>query len=676
MARTTTTATTTKPNTSSKTTTKPNTSSKPTTSTNTNAGSRTTTSTNTNTGSRTTTTNNTSSPNNSITVEAEKIAAIEAYETMRKGLSDTNIELTNACIGLISFMESLGNLFSGEKAKDIQNKIRNVLDDINTIGDKVNGYLNNATQKVVELGGNPNTSNNNQYLSKEPLVTPIDASIYSCDIDGAQNALKSLDYISQYLNNAKNNLSTLPQNVAGCEGINNVASQINDTGTNVGGASRDVQDTIDGAKTAEQKNANLLQNIGNGISNLWGNVTDWVEDKINDAKEWVNDTVENTTEWWDNTVDNATQLWKEQEKREQQILDEKIENAEEMWDKASEWWDNTAENVTEWWDDKVEDFKESWNDRWSNDNETNKIGNPFVLEASAAEIDIPSISYQPKTNEEKKVLEALQNGEGISITLFNGENNVNLYLEGITDDGRVIIKVYDRNLEGTRWEERIANGIPIDEFFSNILPYSSYCYGKEEIFINGELKTPELMNENQFYQQLPWEEKEAWIWDWLIERGFSEYLAAGIIGNINMESSYCTKNIEDKYEGKIDDTDNSYTEKIKKGEYTKEEFVSDAVGYGILQWTHKDRKEAFWNFVESSEKGLDGIDDIEVQMQFVLSEVEKLSKNGEFYTSGGAYDAGRAFGKTILGGTEATSGSNWNYRGSLAWQVYDRNTKK
>ena len=108
------------------------------------------------------------------------------------------------------------------------------------------------------------------------------------------------------------------------------------------------------------------------------------------------------------------------------------------------------------------------------------------------------------------------------------------------------------------------------------------------------------------------------IWFFLIENGLTPQGAAGLMGNLLDESVLDPKNLEDQYERKLGFTNDSYTAAVDNGTYPN--FVRDAAGYGLAQWTYWTRKQKLLNFAKS--KGV-SIGDLEMQLQFLLKELSE-----------------------------------------------------
>jgi len=109
-------------------------------------------------------------------------------------------------------------------------------------------------------------------------------------------------------------------------------------------------------------------------------------------------------------------------------------------------------------------------------------------------------------------------------------------------------------------------------------------------------------------------EKEIWAFLW--ERLGNAFGVAGLMGNLYAESALNPKNLQNTYEKKLGMTDASYTEAVDKGSYKN--FVKDAAGYGLAQWTYWTRKQKLLNFAKK--KG-SSIGDLEMQLEFLWKEL-------------------------------------------------------
>lgn len=118
---------------------------------------------------------------------------------------------------------------------------------------------------------------------------------------------------------------------------------------------------------------------------------------------------------------------------------------------------------------------------------------------------------------------------------------------------------------------------------------------------------------------------EKQIWDFLKAEGFNDFGAAGLMGNLLAESGLRPNNMEDQYQSKLGYNDDSYTRAVDNGTYTN--FVKDAVGYGLAQWTYWTRKQNLLNFARQNNKS---IGDLEMQLCFLIKELKELYTNSVY----------------------------------------------
>lgn len=104
------------------------------------------------------------------------------------------------------------------------------------------------------------------------------------------------------------------------------------------------------------------------------------------------------------------------------------------------------------------------------------------------------------------------------------------------------------------------------------------------------------------------------IYTQLINAGLSKAGACGVMGNMNAESAMRANNAQD---GMTKLSDAEYTSGVDNGTYTN--FVRDAVGYGLCQWTYWTRKQELYNFAKS--KGV-SVGDEAMQVEFAIKELK------------------------------------------------------
>ena len=107
------------------------------------------------------------------------------------------------------------------------------------------------------------------------------------------------------------------------------------------------------------------------------------------------------------------------------------------------------------------------------------------------------------------------------------------------------------------------------------------------------------------------------IWEFLKGKGLNDFAVAGIMGNLQAESSLNPKNLQGSYEKKLGFTDDEYTSAVDSGEY--DNFVKDKAGYGLAQWTYWSRKEKLLNFAKENNAS---VGDLSMQLEFLWKELQ------------------------------------------------------
>ena len=108
------------------------------------------------------------------------------------------------------------------------------------------------------------------------------------------------------------------------------------------------------------------------------------------------------------------------------------------------------------------------------------------------------------------------------------------------------------------------------------------------------------------------------IWDFLYKKIGNEYGVASLMGNLKAESNLNPKNLENYYESRLGFTDESYVQAVDNGTYTN--FIYDAAGFGLAQWTYWSRKKALYEYAKS--RGA-SIGDLETQLEFLYKELSE-----------------------------------------------------
>ena len=111
---------------------------------------------------------------------------------------------------------------------------------------------------------------------------------------------------------------------------------------------------------------------------------------------------------------------------------------------------------------------------------------------------------------------------------------------------------------------------------------------------------------------------EKTIWAFLVDKLGNECGAAGLMGNLYAESGLKSTNLQNSYEKKLGYTDQTYTKAVDSGEY--QNFIKDAAGYGLAQWTYWTRKRDLLTFAQRKKKS---IGDEQMQLEYLMDELAR-----------------------------------------------------
>ena len=109
------------------------------------------------------------------------------------------------------------------------------------------------------------------------------------------------------------------------------------------------------------------------------------------------------------------------------------------------------------------------------------------------------------------------------------------------------------------------------------------------------------------------------IWDYMLAKIGHKSGVAALMGNLEAESGLKPNNLQNSYESALGFTDESYTEAIDSGRYTRSQFVNDQAGYGLAQWTYSTRKANLYDTWVNN--GFPSIADITLQCSFLYAEL-------------------------------------------------------
>lgn len=117
---------------------------------------------------------------------------------------------------------------------------------------------------------------------------------------------------------------------------------------------------------------------------------------------------------------------------------------------------------------------------------------------------------------------------------------------------------------------------------------------------------------------LKWGTAEKAVYTFFKAKGVCDNGIFGLMGNLYAESAMEPKNLQDSYEKKLGYTNDTYTAAVDSGAYTN--FVKDAAGYGLAQWTYWSRKQAMLDFHQGKGKS---IGDLQTQIEFLYKELSE-----------------------------------------------------
>ena len=109
------------------------------------------------------------------------------------------------------------------------------------------------------------------------------------------------------------------------------------------------------------------------------------------------------------------------------------------------------------------------------------------------------------------------------------------------------------------------------------------------------------------------------IWTYLRNEGLTEYAVAGIMGNLYAESGLQSNILQITYQSSLGMSSEQYTAAVDNGSYTN--FVNDAAGYGLAQWTFWSRKQDLLNRAKGKNVS---IADLTMQLDFLCSELQEF----------------------------------------------------
>lgn len=121
---------------------------------------------------------------------------------------------------------------------------------------------------------------------------------------------------------------------------------------------------------------------------------------------------------------------------------------------------------------------------------------------------------------------------------------------------------------------------------------------------------------------LSWGSTEQSLYTFFKSKGLCDNGIFGLFGNLYAESAMNPKNLQNSYESKLGFTNDTYTAAVDSGAYGN--FVNDAAGYGLAQWTFWSRKKAMLEYHQGKGKS---IGDAATQGEFLYKELSENYKS-------------------------------------------------
>lgn len=110
-----------------------------------------------------------------------------------------------------------------------------------------------------------------------------------------------------------------------------------------------------------------------------------------------------------------------------------------------------------------------------------------------------------------------------------------------------------------------------------------------------------------------------YIWSELYNFIGNEYGVAGVMGNLQAESGNIPFRLQGDFSSNYYKSIN-YTNNVNSGAITRDEFIHDAKGYGLAQWTFYTRKDALYDMYVNG--GYSSIGDIRLAVDYLIYELQ------------------------------------------------------
>lgn len=153
--------------------------------------------------------------------------------------------------------------------------------------------------------------------------------------------------------------------------------------------------------------------------------------------------------------------------------------------------------------------------------------------------------------------------------------------------------------------------------------------------------------------------REERIWNLLSKKvkdasgNTNPYGVAGIMGNMMAESSLNPTNLQNTFEKSLKMTDSEYTAAVDNKTYSRDQFIYDKAGYGLVQWTWWSLKR---DLIDFARKQSASIGDLDMQVEFLCHQLSTSFKE-VWSTCCNSTDI-REISNKVLHGFEKPAGHN------------------
>lgn len=113
---------------------------------------------------------------------------------------------------------------------------------------------------------------------------------------------------------------------------------------------------------------------------------------------------------------------------------------------------------------------------------------------------------------------------------------------------------------------------------------------------------------------------KTYIWNYFKNKLGNEYGVSGLMGNLVAESNLNPMNLQNSYETSLGFTDETYTNAVNNGSYSKDSFVYDEAGFGLAQWTYWSRKKLLYEYFKNG--GYTSIGGVDLACDFLYWELQ------------------------------------------------------